>query len=410
VSESKFDFLLAVLQGIGTAVCEVFSTQAIPELVSRRWGDRPNGLPKMTLEDLSKLSGIAMAETLSKLMPAGSGFLTPGPELEQHIRETYQLPEIPDDILEILKKGEKLKAEKSIEMLKNPPAPTPPIEGQPPASSVQPMPKAASEREVRRMREPFAHEAHFALKETISYLDNEPKRIWGQVVAGMREDIVRRLANAVSSMTDAELRSSAPPRPMVAPLTSELYPYLLATYLRGRRSVLKERDMQRSGAVPDPVRMQEGDGEDLQPTKAQESWVRFLAGSFAGTLLTSMGLAAVRAASNARNADLTKDAERRMVEDAVRNLSVPRQLADLSGVVTQAFTNGRNEQADTMRDEISTAYYSAIMDQNTCDACAPFDGQQHDPGDESYVTPNPNCLGGDRCRCVTIYVFRDQAA
>jgi len=218
---------------------------------------------------------------------------------------------------------------------------------------------------------------------------------------------VQTLGAKVSNMSDAELRSAAPPRPLQTKLADSLYAPLLAVYMQGRRAVVTERDRQLSGQPVAPIRMQEGDTVDVQPTAKEQNWVRFLAGKFAGTMVGLMGIEAVRAAANARNADQTGSDERRAIEDAVRALSVPRQQAMLTGTVTQAFTNGRNEQAASMSDEISSAFYSAIMDQNTCDVCAPLDGAEHDPNDDTYDTPNPDCLGGENCRCVTVYVFRD---
>ncbi|KKN01543.1 hypothetical protein LCGC14_1126590, partial [marine sediment metagenome] len=31
-------------------------------------------------------------------------------------------------------------------------------------------------------------------------------------------------------------------------------------------------------------------------------------------------------------------------------------------------------------------------------------------GDAKFITPNPNCLGGDYCRCMTIIVMKSESA
>jgi hypothetical protein len=47
------------------------------------------------------------------------------------------------------------------------------------------------------------------------------------------------------------------------------------------------------------------------------------------------------------------------------------------------------------------------LDGGTCDICAPMDGTEYHSLDELYTVlpdfgPNPNCLGGGRCRCRAI--------
>jgi hypothetical protein len=39
-----------------------------------------------------------------------------------------------------------------------------------------------------------------------------------------------------------------------------------------------------------------------------------------------------------------------------------------------------------------------------------MDGMEQAPGEGNFTTPNPQCEGGMRCRCVTIYVAREKAA
>jgi hypothetical protein len=61
-------------------------------------------------------------------------------------------------------------------------------------------------------------------------------------------------------------------------------------------------------------------------------------------------------------------------------------------------------------DVIGFAVYSARMDQNTCAPCKEADGTEGPPGgDPELPTPNPFCLGGDRCRCIWVPVVTDLA-
>jgi len=254
-------------------------------------------------------------------------------------------------------------------------------------------------------RGPHPHEAHADFAAMQRYLDEEPMRVWARYVKPLRGEIIRAIAGKVVGMTDAELRSVPPPRNHFGKLSDAVYPGLLESYMVGRRSVRGERKRQLAAKA-------EGDDEDedVQPSPSQRSWVKSLAGLFATTFLGALGVEAVRVAGNARNAEVDKAEERRTIERALEALSIPRQQQALAGRVTQAFTNGRNEQAMSAKGEIETAYYSAIMDLNTCEVCEPLDGAEHEPGDETYATPNPECLGGENCRCATIYVFKEEAA
>lgn len=75
----------------------------------------------------------------------------------------------------------------------------------------------------------------------------------------------------------------------------------------------------------------------------------------------------------------------------------------------EAFADGRRDGYDKYADEISSVQYSALLDSNTCDNCSDADGQQGDTPDDIPDVPNPDCDGGDKCRCVHVYVFGDEA-
>jgi len=68
---------------------------------------------------------------------------------------------------------------------------------------------------------------------------------------------------------------------------------------------------------------------------------------------------------------------------------------------------GRAEEAKARQDEIEDAVYSALLDGNTCDECEAMDGQTTtDLAEAEGWTPLPDCAGGSRCRCVTVYQLR----
>lgn len=66
-----------------------------------------------------------------------------------------------------------------------------------------------------------------------------------------------------------------------------------------------------------------------------------------------------------------------------------------------AFGAGRNAAAQEVG--ASKVYYSAVMDVNSCEWCARADGKEVRGG--MPAAPNPDCLGGSRCRCIHVYEF-----
>ncbi|HWQ55670.1 MAG TPA: hypothetical protein VN442_18430, partial [Bryobacteraceae bacterium] len=74
----------------------------------------------------------------------------------------------------------------------------------------------------------------------------------------------------------------------------------------------------------------------------------------------------------------------------------------------EAFADGRSDGYEEHRDEIQAVVYSALLDISTCENCAAADGAEGATPDDIPGAPNPDCDGGDRCRCVHVYVFGDE--
>ena len=58
---------------------------------------------------------------------------------------------------------------------------------------------------------------------------------------------------------------------------------------------------------------------------------------------------------------------------------------------------------------IERSYRSGVLDTNICEVCLAKDGQEHDWGDPEMMAPDPECLGGARCRCVNIAVMKAES-
>ena len=51
---------------------------------------------------------------------------------------------------------------------------------------------------------------------------------------------------------------------------------------------------------------------------------------------------------------------------------------------------------------------SAMLESNTCEVCLSKDGARF-PMEalDEFATPDPDCLGGDQCNCIVIFVPKE---
>lgn len=75
-----------------------------------------------------------------------------------------------------------------------------------------------------------------------------------------------------------------------------------------------------------------------------------------------------------------------------------------TGVANRVINIGRGDEAQSRRDQWGRVEYSALLDQNVCGPCASEDGQEAAGEDELQPVPNPECEGGDWCRCFHVFV------
>ena len=81
--------------------------------------------------------------------------------------------------------------------------------------------------------------------------------------------------------------------------------------------------------------------------------------------------------------------------------------------VNEAFGLGRAVEAYALQDEIELVEYSALMDTQTCEACAALDGERFAWGSDRYYEtfpPYQHCEGAkgrtNACRCVHLFLFK----
>lgn len=82
---------------------------------------------------------------------------------------------------------------------------------------------------------------------------------------------------------------------------------------------------------------------------------------------------------------------------------------DAGFVTARSFSMGREEFFAEHADEIAGVERSAVLDRNVCDHCEAMDGTEwddlNDPDRIDALPPDPNCEGGQNCRCLDIVLY-----
>ena len=78
---------------------------------------------------------------------------------------------------------------------------------------------------------------------------------------------------------------------------------------------------------------------------------------------------------------------------------------------TAMINDGRYDEASSQSDVVG-GYYTSCMDERSCDPCVTADdGTLLSPDDAVALgPPNPDCEGGDKCRCTIVWVLSDDPA
>jgi len=114
----------------------------------------------------------------------------------------------------------------------------------------------------------------------------------------------------------------------------------------------------------------------------------------------------------------TRDGMKIILMDAAQELEQQGAIYLSSVVATKVFSRAREDRVKELTEEVNQTptygFYSAVLDANTCGACAATDAAYGDSGERiqwggalhaSLMPPNQGCLGGSRCRCILVWVW-----
>ena len=403
-------------------------------------------MPKLKFGKLGKVDAQVFGTGLNYLAQAGLTF--DDPVTIEEIRKLLGLPQLNPDAIDdqdAYIEAERAKLQARVDAVHNPP-PTPPVDpatGKPvvpaPAApdvakqtaaavaGVSPEFKADTSKPASPIaapmlpgqrgqfkgaeggywREPTTLEGFCDLAEISATLDGTKDAIKA-ATATTREaqatELAKRARAAAAKGRAAGFVASRPP--MVDALTKQIAAVLTEHYQAGRAQVTSELARQRRGepvgAEITDARHGDAPTQLAEPTEVPAAVAAAIAQE---AEIAARKIAAAAQASAAQQAmrDAATPLDDDVFEEGIMRESDAAALR-CGGQVTRLMNSGRADEAQAQSAEIADAVYSALLDRNTCDECEGQDGDTTTDLDEAASwTPNPNCAGGDACRCLTVF-------
>lgn len=253
-------------------------------------------------------------------------------------------------------------------------------------SASTPTPSAAA----TRRRELFAHEVRAATdfdamdsdwQDALAALLDD----WGNVTQAQIDELVAQAAAAGSIEDLAGIQADTSGADRLAAALADMAN-------QGRQLALDEARAQ---------------GVTIDSPDLDEAALEQRATAVDSLLAKSLSEAAGRRAVNVAGEQLDAEAVAGQVRDHLESLTGAHLEQELGAALTQAQNTGR---ATVFREaDPESLYASALLDANTCGACAANDGEEYSSVEEAerdfpagqYV----GCEGGNRCRCVVVAVY-----
>lgn len=258
---------------------------------------------------------------------------------------------------------------------------------------------------VKLAREPRGVELSMALSEITHTLDSHKSKVAAVLRKAKPAVIAEALHKAIAAPIGRAHQVSVPVDPkLVEDLTEALRP----TKADGHRQVYAERNKQRAGQPPKnpttgKILGAEGDeGDDDLKLYAQAA-----ASEFYNNLTQRAVNRAIDFKKNPGDAS-----KGQAIVDAQDEMQDAKDgwIDRVAGEATnEAFNAGRGAAFAALRNEIAKYLYSAILDIHTCGECSAADGKTAANEGQLPDVPNPDCEGGDQCRCVHVAVFGDES-
>ncbi len=389
------DPFYAGVEALSAIVEDQWNEQVIPRIIALNFA-AAEGAPKLSMDKADSTALTELQTFVSGLV--GSNALTADDPLEDWLRERADLPPVDPAERERRKKLREQREQAEADgMLKaNEEAPSRPGE-------------KGEERVVEREDpdpEDGRRKVKSRTKETVTRFSREDSELreWERTVSlDEIEEAIFGARDRLAGSAGAELRAVAAEiaravaageqaEPDTEGLQSALADELTSLYALGRQTVADE--LARQGAAEAPAGFARDRDRESLTTRAR----------VATHGIVARILQAVFRRHLAGHDDLP------VVAEAEAGAAMK---AEALVHAAPALNLGRSDEADERSDEIRGSRYTSILDPNRCERCAGADDDVlrplADPVRLARKPPNPDCEGGDRCRCLEAFELRREA-
>lgn len=366
LSKDKSSFFLMSLGAVGKNICDTMNEYAIKPLVDYNF--QVKAYPKLKVSGLETRDMQVYAQTVTSLFNASA--ITPDFKTENHLREQLEFP---------------LKEEKDYEK----------------PSKAAPAQFAET---VKKKRDLTPAEKFVAFGEIEKKLDDTEELFVYSVKDIIAQQIENLVTEAVKIIEKRQLdKLDSIEVRYKTQMADKVYAILKDLLKYGKEQVKQEISAQKGTQLIEPPPIRPDD------VKLIEEYLRARAKATSNQMSNKLKLfITFEILKQIKTGVLDRDVLRQgLIDLSDRELVAAAKLS-----TSEAFNFGRSVAAATMADDIERVQYSAILDGNQCEICEPLDGQEwpySDPRTEKYASGNPDCLGGGRCRCVLIYIYRSES-
>lgn len=372
----KSSFFLMALGALADLVVDTANSYLIEPWVDMNY--QVEEYPKLVYSRLDRRDVKELAEAVAWLMDKGA--LSPTRETEEALRETLELPPLPDEHA------------------------GPPAAG--PTAAPGEVDMARRRRRLARRKSSRAEYMEAIGRVDFSILEESLDGAEASIVASVREIQKQQVGKLVQVAGDIFAsgqfeRVGKVTVPFRSDVADAIYRELQRLYDLGRSSV--SRELHAAGA---PVAL----AQPLDPTNAARvrGFLTIRAQAFANLMAARLQSSFIYEVL-----DQIREGEYNPVElDRRMSMLSEREVVKAAQSSTSESLNlGRDAVARDNASLIEKAIFTSVLDMSTCGPCASADGTEAAVDSPTYEDMNPpyhDCQGGGRCRCVFVLVLKEE--
>lgn len=243
-------------------------------------------------------------------------------------------------------------------------------------------------------REPRGAEILIDLKKIVSDYETEREKV-SKILKKFRLELIAQAVEKLDNLTSQSAHTlTLVPDPK---RRKEIAKLLRSAYQAGRDQITEEITVQQHAKGNEFINFQKADD-------AERSYLEYLEELTDGLVSRIINEITGRAVNEYLSLKLLNDYIASKLTDILIEQSEKFIDSIAGSTVNAAIAVGRDDEIKDNIDQIGEVEYSAILDANTCGPCEDADGKTaQDPLDLPQA-PNPDCEGGERCRCIHVAV------